>query len=174
MAQLKIPINSTHSFSCGGSIISVNSILTAAHCTFGIPTSEITARVGTKYNGRGGKITRVVKVIIHPLYDATNLDYDIAILQLKTSIELVPKIKELVKLPAQDENIADGTVVLVTGWGDTTNKLESQDLLRGVEIPIVNQEVCKTAYPDLIAENLCAGYYEKGGKDACQGEINVF
>ena len=124
MAQLVISINSTHFYTCGGSIISASSILTAAHCTSSSSASKIMVRVGTKFNSLGGDLSRVVKLINHPSYNPKNSDFDVAVIHLKKPIKLVPRVKEIVKLAAQNEKIDDGTVVFVTGWGDTKKKSE--------------------------------------------------
>jgi trypsin len=170
MAQLEIVVDENNRKSCGGSIISNFTILTAAHCVFGIKAKQVTVRIGSKYNDLGGELFKVAKIIVHPQYTTEDSDFDVALLILGKQIVMKPKVKEIVKLAAKDDKLADGTIVFVSGWGHTQNEKESNDKLRGVEVPVVNQAKCREAYPNLIKENMCAGYFNEGGKDSCQGE----
>lgn len=57
-----------------------------------------------------------------------------------------------------------------TGWG-TTQSSESNRILHGAEVPILNQQVCANAYRrtgSITPRMMCAGL-EQGGKDSCQG-----
>lgn len=173
MAHLRIRLNATHFSSCGGSIISPNVIITAAHCTIHRVEGQIIVRVGTKYSRLGGELFRVKKLINHPNYNNDTNQFDAAILQLAKNIVMKPGVKEIIKLAAPTEKIADGSLMMTSGWGDTKNVKESDEMLRAVEIPIVNQEKCKSAYSYLTNEMMCAGYFETGGKDSCQGEIEI-
>jgi secreted trypsin-like serine protease len=154
---------------CGGSIIYENFILTAAHCLLNRVVKNITVRVGTKYNGLGGELFRVIKIINHPLYENQNRFMDIALLQLLRKIVLKSGEKEIIKMANQNEEIVEGSLNLVSGWGETINPSESNKMLRGVIVPIVSMENCKKAYKNLGNEVICAGDFVKGGKDACQG-----
>lgn len=58
-----------------------------------------------------------------------------------------------------------------TQTGVTQNPNESTDILRKVNVPIVNQEKCMEFYPaeKITPSMICAGF-ESGGKDSCQGD----
>jgi trypsin len=171
MAQLEIVVEENRSKSCGGSIISTFTILTAGHCVHSINAKQVTVRVGSKYNDLGGELFKVSKIRVHPQYTTEASDFDVAVLILGKPIVLIPKVKEIIKLAAKDDKIADGTILFVSGWGLTNNEHENADKLRGVEVPVVNQAKCREAYPNLIPENMCAGYFNEGGKDSCQGTV---
>lgn len=157
---------------CGGSIISSYTILTAAHCTVNREAKNIIVRVGSKYYNLGGELFRVRKIVNHPDYDPVTKKFDIALLHLTKKITMKPGEKEIIKLADKDEEVDDGSLMMVSGWGDTLNINESTLMLRGVEVPVVNQEKCKEVYSNLSDEMLCAGYFDEGGKDSCQGENN--
>lgn len=144
--------------------------MTAAHCLVGRVERDILVRAGTKHQGLGGELLRVFKIIRHPSYDPETEFMDVALLQLARNITLKPREKEIIKLAAQGEVTADGSLAMVTGWGETKSVKDSNKMLRGVIIPIVNIDVCKQTNKNLMDDVICAGDYEKGGKDACQGK----
>ena len=114
--------------------------------------------------------------IQHPQYTDYPNDYDFALLELTDDIQFNDKARA-VPLPSADQNFADGRMCLVTGWGSTRSMNESRDHLRGVLVPIYNQEKCKANFigkTDYIVTDrmICAGY-DKGEKDACQGMIRL-
>nr|CAD7195780.1 unnamed protein product [Timema douglasi] len=90
--------------------------------------------------------------------------------QLNASLEFGPNVQP-VELPAQNETLAPGTPVVVSGWGatDASNEILSQsDILMEVEVFIVDDNTCHmelegyTFFPSMI----CAGV-DQGGKDSC-------
>ena len=66
----------------------------------------------------------------------------------------------------------DRNPAFVTGWGDTTGGATYADDLQEVEVDIVADTDCATAYgTSFLAETMvCAGIYPLGGKDSCQGD----
>lgn len=156
---------------CGGSIISTSFILTAAHCTDRKSASSITVRLGTDQLGAGGEVISVESLSKHPRFSMTTIDFDFSLVKLSKSITLQQKVKEIIQLPPVDDKIADGSKALVSGWGDTRSSTESRFLLRGAEVSIISQGVCKSAYSFLTSRMVCAGKLS-GGVDACQVSIS--
>lgn len=165
--QVSLQRNGLHR--CGGAIISISFIVSAAHCTFLMRSRDLTVRVGTDRLGFGGDLIQVKAFRNHPLFNPFTINYDIAILQLATEITLETGVKEIIRLPQLNDLIVDKTDAFVSGWGDTNNPKESNEFLRAVHVPIINQTVCKQAYPYLSANMVCAGDMN-GGIDSCQGD----
>lgn len=154
---------------CGASIISSKWILTAAHCT----TSElvesdpkrVTIKSGANMH-RDGAETKVKRLVNHPKYNTKTLDYDFALLELEDELEFNEN-RTAIKLAESTDRYVDGSMTLVTGWGETKNSSESSQILRGVEVPILSQRDCAKAYRKqggVTARMICAGF-KKGKKD---------
>lgn len=159
-------------FFCGASIIGERWLLTAAHClSFFLPKENIRVRVGSAENTNGGSIYKVKRTIQHEHFDKqSKSDYDFALIELEDGIKFDEKAQPI-ELVHENQEMIDGTMCLVTGWGRTQSVNESRRLLRGVEVPIANYQQCMYNYRRLrpvTPRMFCAGY-EKGGKDACQG-----
>ncbi|XP_073821501.1 trypsin-1-like [Musca autumnalis] len=156
---------------CGGSIISKQWILTAAHCTYGKTADRLKVRLGTSESAKGGELLDVIEIVQHKQFNYSNVDYDYSLLKLSREIEF-DETKQPVKLPETKEDAKDGDQCFVTGWGNTQNATESRTWLRLAEVPIFNQEECSEKYKrfgGVTERMICAGYIE-GGKDACQGD----
>ncbi|KAJ6648503.1 Trypsin-1, partial [Pseudolycoriella hygida] len=157
---------------CGGSIISEKWILTAAHCTDGVPPASLRIRSGSTTHASNGTVTEVARIIQHPNFSFYTLNFDFALIELKTSL-IFDSTMQPIELPEQDYDYPDDTPCIVSGWGNTQNVNESRDRLRATVVPTVNQEICSEAYVDfggVTDQMICAGLLYDGGKDACQGD----
>lgn len=110
---------------------------------------------------------------MNPDYDRITQDYDVAVLELKKPLVFNERIQPI---PLADENdtLCDDSMCLVSGWGETNRYVfYGRHRLRGVEVPIVNQQTCNNDYESvggITPRMLCAGFKNRGGKDACQGD----
>nr|CAD7392187.1 unnamed protein product [Timema cristinae] len=78
-----------------------------------------------------------------------------------------------IRLPTQDEELIEGTMGTVTGWGVTKygDKVASHFLLQ-LSLPVMNEQQCNVHYKvfgGVTPRMFCAGY-SQGGGDVCQGE----
>ena len=105
----------------------------------------------------------------NPNFSDRTIDYDISILSLISPLPLSQSIQP-VALPTLDQEVKEGEISIVTGWGVTHGGGSISSQLQEVKVPIVGNERCQKAYRPLSITDrmLCAGYLGEGGKDSCQ------
>ncbi|XP_077358082.1 serine protease 27 [Festucalex cinctus] len=163
---------------CGGSIITENWILSAAHC-FPNPSdvSSYTIYAGWYYLNNHNphqSAHRINYVVIPSGYDEPRSGKDIALVRLASPLTWSDWIHP-VCLPASGIPFPSGMRCSVTGWGDIRNSIPLPGVgpLQEVQVPIISQDLCRQMYQiekvDILYDMICAGYQE-GGKDSCQGD----
>uniref|UniRef100_A0A667ZRD9 Coagulation factor VII, like n=1 Tax=Myripristis murdjan TaxID=586833 RepID=A0A667ZRD9_9TELE len=165
-----------HNYKCGAILLSADWILTAAHCVWGKTPSQFHITVGEhdRSEKEGSEQTRrVSKVLVHPSYNNSTSDCDLALLKLCRPV-ILGHFAVPICLPALDGSFrrALATVRLstVSGWGHLAQSGLSSRFLQRLEIPRVPLQECRAHTKLNITRNmLCAGV-RKGGQDACQGD----
>ena len=126
--------------------------------------------MGSSRSDRGGDVIAVKRVFNHPRFSFATLNFDFALLELANEIKLIPRIKELVNLAEANDKTFPDTEVLVSGFGLIDENAERSDhRLRGVLVPVVDQNACKRSYPFILTDNMICAGLSAGGKDSCQG-----
>ncbi|CAN7937923.1 unnamed protein product, partial [Ixodes hexagonus] len=178
----KLPlINTDRGHTCGGSIISEQYVVTAAHCVDGLFTfpSNYKVMVGDQNINQKDETEgdfEIEKITKHPDWDRDTLNYDYAVLRLKTPLDFNGQQKHLMPicLPEKDQSF-EGQNCTASGWGLTKNRLEGgkslSAQLQKADLPILAHNVCKEYYEQFneVHDNtmICAGPPE-GGKGVCQ------
>jgi hypothetical protein len=160
---------------CGAALIAPNWLMTAAHCVFGLPTSNGAMTVWVGGNDRRvetqGERRIVGQVITHPNYDPNTFAHDLALLRVNTPINNIEPVR-LANAQVMTNEAAPGQPVTVSGWGLLAEGGGAPNQLHDVTIPVVSNTICNgpLAYSGRVTSTmLCAGL-QQGGQDACQGD----
>lgn len=154
---------------CGGSLLSQDVVMTAAHCVEGTKAKTIELTVGRTVlsNKRQGSLRNVSDIVVHPRYAKGQEAYDMALLVLDKPVTGTAPV--VLPTMGTDALIRPGASATVAGWGNTNTEIPSfPDRLRAVNVPVLSHIECKASYPGYDKRvNVCAGVE---GKDSCQGD----
>ena len=175
-------------YTCGGSLISVKVVLTAAHCVtdknkFQINPNKIIVRAGEWDTNTINEVLphqnmRIEKIIRHRSFNPGNLFNDIALLQLRNNFQLNKHIRPICLPEARVSDLNDYEDCYATGWGK--DKFESggeyQVIMKKIKLPLIERNRCQQLfrstrlglYFELHESFICAGGESK--KDTCKGD----
>ncbi|KAH8270133.1 hypothetical protein KR018_004313 [Drosophila ironensis] len=163
--------SSQGSWWCGGSILSNNVVVTAAHCTDGAASVTISYGATVRTNPKFTQTISSSDFIQHESYFALTVRNDISL--IKTPLISFSSAVGKIDLPAISSSYSTytGETAVASGWGlisDSATSVASD--LQYVDLTIISNDKCQQTFGSLIVTSRVLCVDTPKAQSTCQGD----
>ncbi|XP_057624403.1 putative inactive serine protease 43 [Chionomys nivalis] len=170
----QVSLQSRNEHVCGGSLISHQWVLTAAHCIY--DQEEYKVMLGDNVLTSESVNLVPVKDIIYPSnFDSQTMKSDIALVLLSFAVNYSSHIQP-VCLPEKPSHVENGTWCWVTGWNREDDTVFTSALLQEARQNILLQKPCNQLFQsrlntseNLVMKGMVCGQHDSG-QSPCWGD----
>lgn len=177
LAGLVISFASTASNAvCGSSLVSATRLVTAAHCWFdgNRQAVQFVVVLGTQFVFHGGTRIPTNRVFMHPMWNPSLLNNDIAMIYLPFSVSFSARIQPIA-LPSIFDlgNNFVGLPVVAAGYGVTSDAqlgISVNQVMSHVNLQVITVQQCMAVFGSNFVRdtNICTS--GAGGVGICRGD----
>ncbi|XP_075163683.1 seminase-like [Haematobia irritans] len=150
-------------YSCAGSFVASNLVITSAQCLGNSQPNEIEVVGGASTLSEAGYRRKVVKYLKLPRYTVGSPEWDIAVMKLESPM----KGYNMAIIRINDIPVVAGQMMQISGYEPAKNP---SGHLRSISAPILKRLECESYYSHMTLPNSNTCAANAGLKDGCFGD----
>ncbi|MEV6575044.1 serine protease [Streptomyces sp. NPDC051577] len=152
---------------CQGALVDLKHVVTTATCVNNLPPSDVNVRVGSTKYYEGGLSEAVTVITVHPAFDKSTYDNNIAVLTLAGSLPAGTSIKPI---PLAESDPPVGSPGVVTSFGATNAQNDLPDFLQQATLTTFSATQCQNSKGGRVTSRMMCAGDPTGAKDTCPAD----